>query len=76
MNIENHTFTVLGHYRILTWILGREPTMSEFCRSSDYSRAGYYRLRRVHRECGKLDQSPEEEELMKQLYQILKTKYE
>lgn len=73
---NNHTFTVLGHYRIITQILGREPTMSEFCKYSDYSRHGYHLLRRTHPQCGKLPQTRAEDELMKQLYVVLKNKYE
>lgn len=76
MALDNHTFTVLGHYRIITWILGHEPTMTEFCALSDYSRSGYHKLRRVHPEFRELEQSEAEVELMNQLYNVLKTRYE
>lgn len=75
MAYDNHTFTVLGHYRIITMILGREPTMSEFCRLSDYSRHGYHRLRRVHHDFNQ-HQSTVEDALMHDLYDVLKNKYE
>ena len=75
MALDNHTFTVLGQYRIITMVLGREPTMSEFMRFSDYSRYGFFKLRRVHPEFRELQQSQEEEKLMKHLYEVLKTKY-
>lgn len=74
--MDNHTFTVLGQYRIISWILGRAPTMTEFVNHSDYSRAGYHRLRRVYPEQLTQDQSQEEEALMRQLYSVLKNKYE
>ena len=76
MAYDNHTFTVLGQYRIISMILGREPTMTEFCRLSDYSRHGFHRLRRVHPDFRALDQSTVEDELMRNLYQVLKNKYE
>lgn len=77
MALDNHTFTVLGQYRIITAILGHEPTVSEFCGRSDYSRHGYHRLLRTHKEEGRaLDQSTAEDELMKELYAVLKSKYE
>ena len=63
--LDNHTFTVLGQYRIITAILGHEPTVSEFCGRSDYSRHGYHRLLRTNKEEGRaLDQSAAEDELM------------
>lgn len=74
MAADNHTFTVLGQYRVITWLLGREPTASEFVNYSDYTRYGYHKLRRVHPEFK--EQSQEEEKLMQQLYQVLKSKYE
>lgn len=76
MALDNHTFTVLGQYRIITAILGHEPTVSEFCGRSDYSRHGYHRLLRTHKEGRALDQSTAEDELMKELYAVLKSKYE
>ena len=50
--------------------------MTEFINHSDYSRAGYHRLRRVYPEQLTQDQSQEEEALMRQLYSVLKNKYE
>ena len=77
MTLDNHTFTVLGQYRIITAILGHEPTVSEFCGRSDYSRHGYHRLIRAQKkDGGALDQSTVEEELMKELYAVLKSKYD
>ena len=76
MAMDNHTFTVLGQYRIITAVLGHEPTVSEFCKRSDYSRHGYHRLIRTHKVSGGLDQSTVEDELMKELYAVLKSKYD
>ena len=78
MALDNHTFTVLGQYRIITAILGHEPSVAEFCGRSDYSRHGYHRLLRAHKdkEGRALDQSTAEDELMKELYAVLKSKYD
>lgn len=76
MALDNHTFTVLGQYRVITMILGHEPTVSEFCQRSDYTRHGYYTIKRAGKDRRTLDQNPEEEELMRKLYGVLKEKYE
>ena len=76
MALDNHTFTVLGQYRVITMILGHEPTVSEFCQRSDYTRHGYHCIKRAGKDQRTLDQSPEEEELMRKLYGVLKEKYE
>lgn len=75
MALDNHTFTVLGQYRIITAILGHEPTVAEFCQRSDYTRHGYHYIMRAGKGRA-LDQSTAEEKLMKELYTVLKSKYE
>ena len=75
MALDNHTFTVLGQYRIITAILGHEPTVAEFCQRSDYTRHGYHYIKRAGKGRA-LDQSTAEDKLMKELYAVLKSKYE
>lgn len=76
MALDHHTFTVLGQYRIITMILGHEPSVSEFCQRSDYTRHGYHYIKRAGKNCRTLDQSTAEDKLMKELYAVLKSKYE
>ena len=76
MALDHHTFTVLGQYRIITMILGHEPSVSEFCQRSDYTRHGYHYIKRAGKNCRALDQSTAEDKLMKELYAVLKIKYE
>lgn len=75
MALDNHTFTVLGQYRIITAILGHEPTVAEFCQRSDYTRHGYHYIKRAGKGMA-LDQSTAEDKLMKELYAVLKSKYD
>ena len=75
MALDNHTFTVLGQYRIIKLILGHEPTVSEFCQRSDYTRHGYHCIKRAGKDRA-LDQSTAEDKLMKELYAVLKSKYD